>query len=91
MPNNISISGRFWHISDLHLDPSYHVTDDHTKVCFSSKGVPASNPGLFGDFMCDSPYQLILSAFQHMKQVAPQPEFMIWTGFVALYVMKSNM
>nr|XP_029487155.1 acid sphingomyelinase-like phosphodiesterase 3a [Oncorhynchus nerka] len=72
--------GRFWHISDLHLDPTYHVTDDHTKVCFSSKGVPASNPGLFGDFMCDSPYQLILSAFQHMKQVAPQPEFMLWTG-----------
>ncbi|CAB1342803.1 unnamed protein product [Coregonus sp. 'balchen'] len=72
--------GRFWHISDLHLDPTYHVTDDHTKVCFSSKGVPALNPGLFGDFMCDSPYQLILSAFQHMKQVAPQPEFMIWTG-----------
>ncbi|XP_010881294.2 acid sphingomyelinase-like phosphodiesterase 3a isoform X2 [Esox lucius] len=30
--------------------------------------------------MCDSPYQTILSAFQHMKTVTPQPEFMIWTG-----------
>uniref|UniRef100_A0A673YBY1 Sphingomyelin phosphodiesterase acid like 3A n=1 Tax=Salmo trutta TaxID=8032 RepID=A0A673YBY1_SALTR len=62
MPNNISISGRFRHIFDLHFDPTYHVTDEYTKVCFSSKGVP-----------------LILSAFQHMRQVAPQPEFMIWT------------
>ncbi|KAL0967388.1 hypothetical protein UPYG_G00251600 [Umbra pygmaea] len=77
---HLSGIGRFWHISDLHLDPTYHLTDDHTKVCFSSKGVPASNPGVFGDYLCDAPYHLILSAFQHMKQVTPQPEFMIWTG-----------
>lgn len=72
--------GRFWHVSDLHLDPTYHITEDPTKVCYSSKGVPASNPGLFGDFMCDSPYTLIQSAFRHMTQVSPQPDFMIWTG-----------
>ncbi|XP_030626479.1 cyclic GMP-AMP phosphodiesterase SMPDL3A [Chanos chanos] len=71
---------RFWHISDLHLDPTYHVTEDHAKVCFSSKGVPASDPGLFGDIMCDSPYQLIQSAFHYMKQVDLQPEFIMWTG-----------
>ncbi|KAG7460996.1 hypothetical protein MATL_G00204920 [Megalops atlanticus] len=72
--------GKFWHISDLHLDPTYHVTDDHTKVCFSSKGHPASNPGEFGDFMCDSPYNLILSALEFMRQADPTPEFIIWTG-----------
>ncbi|KAK6489806.1 acid sphingomyelinase-like phosphodiesterase 3a [Huso huso] len=72
--------GKFWHVSDLHLDPTYHLTDDHTKVCFSSKGFPAKSPGFFGDFMCDSPYQLIQSAFQHMKDVDQQPTFMIWTG-----------
>ncbi|MBN3287360.1 ASM3A phosphodiesterase, partial [Polyodon spathula] len=72
--------GKFWHVSDLHLDSTYHLTDDHTKVCFSSKGFPAKNPGFLGDFMCDSPYQLIQSAFQHMKDVDQQPAFMIWTG-----------
>ncbi|KAJ8396251.1 hypothetical protein AAFF_G00021180 [Aldrovandia affinis] len=72
--------GKFWHISDLHLDPTYHITDDHTKVCLSSKGYPASNPGLFGDFMCDSPYKLIQSAFQFMREVEPLPDFIIWTG-----------
>ncbi|KAI1897483.1 hypothetical protein AGOR_G00083740 [Albula goreensis] len=72
--------GKFWHISDLHLDPTYHITDDHTKVCFSSKGYPASDPGLFGDFMCDSPYKLIQSAFQFMRELEPLPDFIIWTG-----------
>ncbi|CAI5770033.1 acid sphingomyelinase-like phosphodiesterase 3a isoform X1 [Podarcis lilfordi] len=75
-----SDAGQFWHISDLHLDPTYHITSNHTQVCASSKGVNASNPGPFGDFMCDSPYRLILSAFQHMKDSGQQASFMIWTG-----------
>lgn len=74
------ITGKFWHISDLHIDPTYHVTEDRTKVCYSSKGFPASDPGVFGDFMCDSPYELILSAFSYMKSVDLEPEFIIWTG-----------
>ncbi|XP_066533196.1 acid sphingomyelinase-like phosphodiesterase 3a isoform X2 [Hoplias malabaricus] len=73
-------TGKFWHLSDLHLDPTYHVSEDPTKVCFSSKGAPVTSPGLFGDYLCDSPYQLILSAFSRMKQVEQQPEFIIWTG-----------
>ncbi|XP_069462695.1 cyclic GMP-AMP phosphodiesterase SMPDL3A [Ambystoma mexicanum] len=75
-----SLVGQFWHVSDLHLDPSYHLSDDHTKVCASSKGVNASSPGIFGDFMCDSPYELILSAFKSMKDSKQQASFMIWTG-----------
>ncbi|NXS85093.1 ASM3A phosphodiesterase, partial [Erpornis zantholeuca] len=73
-------TGQFWHVSDLHLDPTYHITPDRTKVCSSSKGVNASNPGPFGDFMCDSPYQLISSAFAFMKDSKEQVSFMIWTG-----------
>ncbi|XP_027254243.2 acid sphingomyelinase-like phosphodiesterase 3a [Cricetulus griseus] len=72
--------GQFWHVTDLHLDPTYHITDDHTKVCASSKGANASNPGPFGDVMCDSPYQLILSAFDFIKNSGQEASFMIWTG-----------
>ncbi|KFQ10537.1 Acid sphingomyelinase-like phosphodiesterase 3a, partial [Leptosomus discolor] len=72
--------GQFWHVSDLHLDPTYHITPDRTKVCSSSKGANASNPGPFGDFLCDSPYQLILSAFAFMKDSEQQVSFIIWTG-----------
>ncbi|XP_036172905.1 acid sphingomyelinase-like phosphodiesterase 3a isoform X1 [Myotis myotis] len=72
--------GQFWHVTDLHLDPTYHITDDHTKVCASSKGTNASNPGPFGDVMCDSPYHLILSAFDFIKNSGQEASFMIWTG-----------
>ncbi|KAM5163088.1 cyclic GMP-AMP phosphodiesterase SMPDL3A [Mantella aurantiaca] len=74
------VTGQFWHISDLHLDFSYHLTDDHTKVCLSSKGANASNPGIYGDFQCDSPYGLILSAVQYIKNSEQKVDFMIWTG-----------
>ncbi|XP_069028457.1 cyclic GMP-AMP phosphodiesterase SMPDL3A [Embiotoca jacksoni] len=73
-------TGRFWHITDLHLDPSYHLAPDPTKVCFSSKGAPASHAGLFGDFLCDSPYRLIQSAFAHMAPLTQPQDFIIWTG-----------
>ncbi|XP_002919734.2 acid sphingomyelinase-like phosphodiesterase 3a isoform X1 [Ailuropoda melanoleuca] len=72
--------GQFWHVTDLHLDPTYHITDDHTKVCASSKGAKASNPGPFGDVLCDSPYDLILSAFDFIKNSGQEASFMIWTG-----------
>ncbi|XP_065819979.1 acid sphingomyelinase-like phosphodiesterase 3a [Labrus bergylta] len=73
-------TGRFWHITDLHLDPTYHLTPDPTKVCFSSKGVPTANAGVYGDFLCDSPYLLIQSAFSHMAPLTQQDDFIIWTG-----------
>ncbi|XP_038625356.1 acid sphingomyelinase-like phosphodiesterase 3a [Tachyglossus aculeatus] len=79
-PLTAPAKGQFWHISDLHLDPTYHLTDDHTKVCSSSKGANASNPGPFGDILCDSPYRLILSALRFMNRSGQPASFMIWTG-----------
>ncbi|XP_077366684.1 cyclic GMP-AMP phosphodiesterase SMPDL3A [Festucalex cinctus] len=73
-------SGRFWHITDLHLDPTYHLAPDPTKVCFSSKGQPATGAGPFGDFLCDSPYSLIQSALTHMRGLVQPNDFIIWTG-----------
>ncbi|XP_015248479.1 PREDICTED: acid sphingomyelinase-like phosphodiesterase 3a [Cyprinodon variegatus] len=73
-------TGRFWHITDLHLDPTYHLAQDPTKVCFSSKGAPATHAGLYGDFLCDSPYSLIQSAFANMAQLTQPQDFIIWTG-----------
>uniref|UniRef100_A0A3P8V1I2 Acid sphingomyelinase-like phosphodiesterase n=1 Tax=Cynoglossus semilaevis TaxID=244447 RepID=A0A3P8V1I2_CYNSE len=71
---------RFWHITDLHLDPSYHLTADPTKVCVSSKGAPVSRAGPFGAFLCDSPYSLIQSAFAHMATLTQGRDFIVWTG-----------
>lgn len=78
----VLLPGRFWHITDLHLDPTYHLSQDPTKVCFSSKGVPVPQAGLYGDFLCDSPYRLIQSAFSHMAPLTKPQDFIIWTGSV---------
>nr|XP_057913060.1 acid sphingomyelinase-like phosphodiesterase 3a [Doryrhamphus excisus] len=77
---DLGATGRFWHITDLHLDPTYHLAPDPTKVCFSSKGAPAAGAGPFGDFLCDSPYSLIQSAFLHMDRLVRPDDFIIWTG-----------
>ncbi|XP_067881478.1 acid sphingomyelinase-like phosphodiesterase 3a [Heterodontus francisci] len=76
----VRAAGQFWHVTDLHLDPTYHLSDDPTKVCFSSSGRPAIHAGPYGDYLCDSPYNLIQSAFKFMKDAKVQPSFVIWTG-----------
>ncbi|XP_075869159.1 cyclic GMP-AMP phosphodiesterase SMPDL3A [Nelusetta ayraudi] len=78
--DSVPPTARFWHITDLHLDPTYHQSPDPTKVCFSSKGVPVTQAGMFGDFLCDSPYRLIQSAFRHMANHTAPQDFVIWTG-----------
>ncbi|XP_062890083.1 acid sphingomyelinase-like phosphodiesterase 3a isoform X1 [Mobula hypostoma] len=77
---SVEFAGEFWHVTDLHLDPTYHLTPDPSKVCFSSKGYPAKHAGPYGDYLCDSPYNLIRSAFNFMKGAKVQPSFVIWTG-----------
>ncbi|XP_072320386.1 cyclic GMP-AMP phosphodiesterase SMPDL3A [Eucyclogobius newberryi] len=69
-----------WHITDLHLDPSYRLGPDPAHICSSSKGAPAVAPGPFGDYMCDAPYRLLLSALQHLQSVVQEDDFVIWTG-----------
>ena len=56
-------------MTDFHLDPTYHITGDHRKVCASSKGAEASDPGPFGDVM-----------FDFIKNSGQKVSFMIWTG-----------
>uniref|UniRef100_UPI00358E2001 acid sphingomyelinase-like phosphodiesterase 3b n=1 Tax=Myxine glutinosa TaxID=7769 RepID=UPI00358E2001 len=72
-------SGRFWHITDQHWDPDYNesATPDH--VCPSSS-IPVPSAGFWGDYLCDSPWVLINSSLQAMKNILPDPDFIIWTG-----------
>uniref|UniRef100_A0A672G3J7 Sphingomyelin phosphodiesterase acid like 3B n=1 Tax=Salarias fasciatus TaxID=181472 RepID=A0A672G3J7_SALFA len=70
----------FWHITDLHWDPTYKLSDDPELVCASSGGRPASGAGQFGDYVCDSPWNLINSSVYAMKMILPDPDFIVWTG-----------
>ncbi|XP_029801725.1 acid sphingomyelinase-like phosphodiesterase 3b [Suricata suricatta] len=72
--------GKFWHISDLHLDPDYKVSEDPLQVCPSAGSQPVPNAGPWGDYLCDSPWVLINSSVYAMKEIEPKPDFIIWTG-----------
>ncbi|XP_043300643.1 acid sphingomyelinase-like phosphodiesterase 3b isoform X1 [Cervus canadensis] len=72
--------GKFWHISDLHLDPSYKVSEDPLQVCPSAGSQPVPNAGPWGDYLCDSPWILINSSIYAMKEIEPEPDFILWTG-----------
>ncbi|KAM5248630.1 acid sphingomyelinase-like phosphodiesterase 3b [Ctenodactylus gundi] len=73
-------TGKFWHISDLHLDPNYTVSKDPLQVCPSAGSQPVHNAGPWGDYLCDAPWALINASIYAMKEIEPQPDFILWTG-----------
>ncbi|XP_067852604.1 acid sphingomyelinase-like phosphodiesterase 3b isoform X1 [Heptranchias perlo] len=75
----VSLTGYFWHITDVHWDPDYKVTDNPWAVC-PSASEPVRNPGKWGSYLCDSPWALINSSIYAMKDIFPNPNFIIWTG-----------
>ncbi|XP_062395282.1 acid sphingomyelinase-like phosphodiesterase 3b [Sardina pilchardus] len=76
----VALTGNFWHITDLHWDPSYRLGDDPTSVCNSSGSRPVQGAGRYGDYACDSPWDLISSSIHAMKTILPDPDFILWTG-----------
>ncbi|XP_032817783.1 acid sphingomyelinase-like phosphodiesterase 3b [Petromyzon marinus] len=76
---HLQTAGKFWHITDLHVDPAYQVTDNSTAVCPSSRD-PVLNPGPLGHYQCDAPWALIHSALNNMKRILKNPDFILWTG-----------
>lgn len=72
--------GTFWHVTDLHWDPSYDLSKEPKKVCDSSGGKAAARAGLLGDHACDSPWNLINSSIHAMREILPDPDFIVWTG-----------
>ncbi|KAF7226859.1 acid sphingomyelinase-like phosphodiesterase 3b [Nothobranchius furzeri] len=76
----LALSGSFWHITDLHWDPTFKLTENPESVCASSGKRPAPGAGIFGDYVCDSPWHLINSSVYAMKHILPEPDFIVWTG-----------
>lgn len=81
------ISGSFWHITDLHWDPTYRLANENSgSVCNSSGNRPTPQAGTFGHYLCDSPWDLISSSVNAMKDILPDPDFIIWTGYSLLFL-----
>jgi len=77
LENNLK---NFWHVTDMHFDLYYNSLNEVSEVCPSSNGVEAINPGIYGDYRCDAPWKLILSAVNEMKRRSKDLDFIIWTG-----------
>ena len=77
-----ALAGNFWHISDLHLDYLYSKGGDLSNWCHkgSSEEEGTSGAGPAGEYSCDSPKTLVLSALQAMHKFEAKPDFIIWTG-----------
>ncbi|XP_056619222.1 acid sphingomyelinase-like phosphodiesterase 3b isoform X2 [Triplophysa dalaica] len=76
-----ALTGHFWHITDLHWDPSYGLgSENSASVCASSGDRPTPNAGKFGDYLCDSSWALINSSIHAMKDILSDPDFIVWTG-----------
>uniref|UniRef100_A0A2K5JXV7 Sphingomyelin phosphodiesterase C-terminal domain-containing protein n=1 Tax=Colobus angolensis palliatus TaxID=336983 RepID=A0A2K5JXV7_COLAP len=62
--------GKFWHITDLHLDPDHKVPKYPFQVCPSAGFQSVPNAGPWGDYLCDSPWALINSSIYKLGEAA---------------------
>ncbi|XP_052775676.1 acid sphingomyelinase-like phosphodiesterase 3b [Mya arenaria] len=82
--------GYFWHVTDFHYDANYSAAGDPTNMCHQGNG-SHDNVGTYGNYMCDSPWNLITSAIQAMYKIKPDPDFIIWTGDSVPHVDDSDL
>ena len=72
-------SGFFWQVTDFHYDANYSAAGDPKAMCHQGNSGNHVN-SVFGNYLCDSPMKLIVSAITAMKTFRPNPDFIFWTG-----------
>lgn len=72
----------FWQITDIHFDAFYsEEAGDPDNWCHHHNSSSSSKAvGAYGDYSCDSPWTLAKSALQAMREIQPNPDFILWTG-----------
>nr|XP_025958290.1 acid sphingomyelinase-like phosphodiesterase 3b isoform X1 [Dromaius novaehollandiae] len=79
-PLSAALTGRFWHITDLHWDPGYDAAAAPSQVCPSGGAQAAPAAGPWGSYVCDAPWRLLNSSVCAMRSLLPRPDFILWTG-----------
>lgn len=83
-------TGFFWQVTDFHYDANYSTKGNPWKMCHDSSDGSYSN-SIYGNYQCDSPWRLILSATAAMKRLHPDPDFILWTGDSVPHVPDSTL
>jgi sphingomyelin phosphodiesterase len=79
-------SGYFIQLSDIHLDLLYSVgsnTNCGEPLCCRAKNGPGTSPNiaqLWGDYNCDTTELLLHNVLNHIYQLNPPPDFILYTG-----------
>ena len=77
----VCFAGTFWQITDIHYDANYTVSGIVKEMCHNAtSNRSAKKPGKFGNYLCDSPYALMVSAITSMRNFKAKPDFVLWTG-----------
>jgi 3',5'-cyclic AMP phosphodiesterase CpdA len=107
-PSNVAVpprSGKTFkvpHLSDIHLDPRYGVGSEVSTNCGPSgccrPGATkvTNSASLYGDFDCDAPYNLVVSALESIKPMTGTSAndsigFSIFTGDLVVHMQQSQM
>lgn len=73
----ITIAYKFWAITDIHLNVMYNDDSSTDTNCISLNGRDTYSEGVP---YCDTPELLYKSAVENMKQVEPNPDFILIFG-----------
>ena len=73
----LNFVGYFWHVTDMHWD---HTYSRDTAAGSCNIDDPDGYYGPYGNYLCDSPWQLIESSVNAMKEIREDVDFLIWTG-----------
>lgn len=83
---------KFYHISDVHLDPDYVDTVSKTTFCRNATNyILADYAAPFGRIGCDSPETLVRNTFRAMKNASKvePPDFIVVTGDMSAHRLGS--
>ncbi|RUP46689.1 Metallo-dependent phosphatase-like protein [Jimgerdemannia flammicorona] len=84
-----SWTGKFLHVTDIHIDPSYLNGSNPDKLCHRiSDNTTKNTAGVYGALGtdCDSPVTLVEAAFNFMHKKLQDIDFIIYTGDTARHV-----
>lgn len=73
------IVGYFWQVTDFHYDANYSINGNPNSMCHLGGSSNYSN-SIYGNYLCDSPMALVISAINAMKKIHSDPDFILWTG-----------
>ena len=74
---------RILHLTDIHLDHEYvegTPTDCGMFICCRKDVTGSGKAGHYGSYNCDLPVVTLRFLTEHLRQLDPQPDFVVYTG-----------